>query len=125
MSTKLNVVPIIAAVLIASILIMGCTAQGGQGQPTAGPQGNGSFGPGFGGRGGGFRNGTGGYGNLTPEQRQQMMAQRQQQAMDACNGKAQGDSCDISFGNRTTSGTCDTGNSTALECRIQRSAPTP
>ena len=123
MSTKLNVVPIIAVVLIASIFIMGCTSQGDQGQPATGPGGNGSFGPGFGGMGGGFRNGTGGFGNLTPEQRQQMMAQRQQQAMDACNGKAQGDSCGISFGNRTTSGTCKTVNAT-LECGFSRPSPT-
>ena len=52
-----------------------------------------------------------GFGNLTIEQRQQMM----QQSIDACQDKNEGDSCILSNTRMNATGTCNTLNAT-LRC---------
>ena len=69
--------------------------------------------------------GQGQFGNMTPEQRQQMMATMIQQVTDACQGMNDGDNCTIQNqrGNRT--GTCATQNGTIMcNAGFNRQRPT-
>ncbi|VVB58433.1 Uncharacterised protein [Candidatus Anstonella stagnisolia] len=63
------------------------------------------------GNGTGYGNGSRGMmGNLTQEQRQQIIAQIAQAVTDACNGKAEGDACELGAFGRNISGTCKISN---------------
>jgi len=64
---------------------------------------------------GNFTNGTGRFGNMTDAQR----AQLNQQMTDACNGRAENDSCSVTTPNGDQNGTCMLRNST-LRCAMQR-----
>ncbi len=72
---------------------------------------------------------SGGFANLTSEQRQQFEAQRLQQALAACSGKNEGDACTFQsqFGNqtRTLNGTyqTNTNGTLCLSTRNQTRGP--
>ena len=65
-----------------------------------------------------------GFGNITPEQRQQMMAQELQQSAAACDSKAVGDTCTVTSIRGSRSGTCQTQNET-LRCMGAARGPRP
>jgi len=68
----------------------------------------------------GVYNRTGMYsGNISDAQRQAMFQQRQQAAIDACNGKNVGDSCILESPRNNITGTCSTLNET-IQCMINR-----
>ncbi|MBI5229359.1 hypothetical protein HY991_04565 [Candidatus Micrarchaeota archaeon] len=107
----------IGFLLVVSVLLFGCLNSG---NPSDGDNGNplgpagrdGSFGNrSFGGRG--FGNGS--FGNLTEEQRQQFINDRLQTAVNACQNKAEGDSCVLSSPRGNLTGTCKEQNY-ALVC---------
>ena len=119
---------IILAVVAAAMLLFGCVQDSGNygaGSNAAGtsPNGmmnngnsnrtmNGSY-RGMMGNRSGYGNGARGMmGNLTQEQRQQLTEQIAQASTDACNGKAEGDACELGAFGRNVSGTCKTSNGT-------------
>jgi hypothetical protein len=126
---KIAVRIFIFLMLVSFLFLFGCTQTnsnpndqngpgfGNQRGPPDGQFRNGSFGNRSRGMGNGtFGNRNGTFGNLTEEQRQQMIAQRQQAVIKACEGKSEGDQCTIMDprgGDRTSSCTTINGN---LEC---------
>ncbi len=64
----------------------------------------------------GFRGGNrSNFGNLSAEQRQQMMERRVQQAISSCTGKSEGSSCTFENQRGNATGTCTTRNE-SLAC---------
>ncbi len=132
-ATEMLLIALMVALVAGLILLAGCTAQDNQNGAAGG--GNTVNAPSSSNAGGfsGARNFTGGQGsfnasnrgagrngsgagmlNVTPEQRQQMIAQRMAQMAVACEGKSAGDACSIaSSGNAT--GSCTALNGT-LAC---------
>jgi predicted small secreted protein len=97
--------------VLGSMMLSGCASDNGQPSDVQGagasqPAGQGRFGPGMG------RNFTG---NLTDAQRQQLFEQRMQQAIAACNGKADGDACALQSQRENFTGNCRSLNNT-LSC---------
>lgn len=146
MSNVLQIVLILllALAIAAVILLSGCVSESGAASPPAagGAQPGGSFDAQYGqpeargaaqgqqGNGSGMQrrgyngtimrgaqNGTGWQGNMTQEQREQM----EQQRISACEGKTEGDSCQLALqeGMPQMSGTCQSMNG-ALSCGFAR-----
>jgi len=106
---EMPVVTLAIILILAAAMFSGCVSDS---QGLANQQG-GSASHAFGNRTG-MRNGNGSFGNMTDEQRQQMA----QQAAAACDGKAAGDSCAISFGRMNATAVCVARNS-SLVCTPQ------
>ncbi|MFH0971398.1 MAG: hypothetical protein V1835_02415 [Candidatus Micrarchaeota archaeon] len=99
--------------LFAAVFMMGCTSENQGDRDNPDFQGR-QFG-----RGGNFPrdgnfSGNRTFGNMTEEQRQQMMQQRQQEIINACKGRAEGDICTITNPRGNTEGTCKTLNNQLL-----------
>ena len=67
---------------------------------------------------GAFNRSNGRMTNLTDEERQKFIEERQAAEANACQSKNQGDECSLSMQNRTLSGTCET-NQDKLLCTMQ------
>jgi len=61
-----------------------------------------------------------GRGNMTDEQRQQMMDQMRQSGIDACQGKSNGEDCMMENPRGQINGTCSTSDDGSVQCRGQR-----
>ena len=94
--------------VIAMLALMMSACSGPQGAPNApaesGPQAQ-----------RGAPSGPRQFGNMTDAQRQQMFAQMTQQAIDACSGKSEGDTCTMTSQRGDRSGNCTMRNAT-LQC---------
>ena len=123
--TEIALLVFLVIAVAAAILLSGCTSDSQQADnQQAGSLGSGQGGAnadaqaaapaGWQGQPGNFTRG-GQFGNLTAEQRQQMAAQRMQQAAAACEGKNDGDSCAMQGQRGNSAGTCKTLNET-LSC---------
>jgi hypothetical protein len=105
----------LALLMALVVLLSGCTSNSNQ-QQDAFAAGNGSNPPGAPPFDANFRGGNrSNFGNLTSEQRQQMMEEMAQQAISACKGKSEGDACAMNSPRGNTTGTCTTRNET-LSC---------
>ena len=94
---------VLLLLLVSAIGLSACTSAGGPGQE--------GFGEGPGNRGGG----PGFSGNLTEEERRQLMQETMQAGIAACGGKAEGDSCAVRGLGGNATGTCRALNGT-LSC---------
>ena len=106
---------LIGLLILSGIIITACTSQNvsptnTQFPPTSGVPSNDQ----------GVTNRTGAYrGNLSAADRQAMIQQRLQAAIDACTGKNVGDSCILASTRSNITGICKTYNET-LECMSNR-----
>jgi hypothetical protein len=130
---KTHFFAVFALALIAGVILLAGCVESGQSandQNAGGPQMNGSSGnysrgswqgtpsnhswpgPRMNGSGGNYSRGPwqNRSGNLTEEQMQQMIEQMRRAAADACNGRAEGDSCAMQTPRGNATGTCSAQN---------------
>ena len=112
--TIMNKFIIIMLVLAIAVTVTSCSSNNTSPNTSAAPQA----------RGQNRSRGQIGYGNLTPEERQQMIATAIQQATEACQDKSVGDSCIIQNSRYNRTGICNIQNSTLLcNATINRQRP--